>query len=272
MNLGFSSVLSGHDYQVLHPRKKISRHGKYYQSFIASDGKTGYLAHAWEGEYQGPESLMHGEMLYILGKWVIFKGKTILRCHTITPTVKAPLAMRKARTRARVLMHQLQTPLLKVFVCKVFEDKALLESFMTLPASTGYHHGYAGGLFIHSVDTAWRVYQSWECKGLDKDIAVVSALLHDIAKVNAYTTKRELTAHGRHVDHDAETLLILSESLQWLETQDGKLALRIRHSLTWNPKKRRVPLYPGVMQVRFADQSSTIAEIHRSRPALSRAM
>jgi len=209
-------------------------------------------------------------MVHILGKWVAFKGQSILRCHTITPTVKPPLALRKARTRARVLIHQLQTPLLKAFICKVFENKTLLKSFMTLPASTGYHHGYAGGLFIHSVDTAWRVYQSWECRGLDKDIAVVSALLHDIGKVNAYTEKRELTAHGRHVDHDAETLLILYEALQWLETQDGKLALRIKHYLTWNPKKRRTPLYPGVMQVRFADQSSTVAEIHRGQASVSR--
>ena len=258
-------------YQVLHPRKKRSCGGHAYLAFQISDGDRSVTAHAWEGQYQGPASLVHGQSVYITGRWVKFNGQDLLQCRTLSTTTAASDALRKAHTRARLMLYRLTTPLLYTFILKVFEDEALLQAFLRLPASTGYHHGYSGGLFIHSVETAWTVYRNPALAGVESDIAIIGALLHDIGKVKSYTPDGTLTAHGRHVDHDAETLLVLHPALQWLERQNKHLALQLKHCLSWNPKKRAVPLYPGVLQVRFADQASTVAEIQRGQSSLGQA-
>ncbi len=268
MNPLVNPFQSARVYQVLYPRKKRSRGGHTYLAFQISDGDCSVTAHAWEGQYQGPDTLVHGQSVYITGRWVKFNGQDLLQCRTLSTATAAPDALHKAHTHARLMLHRLNTPLLHAFVLKVFEDEALLQAFLSLPASTGYHHGYKGGLFIHSVETAWTVYRNPALAGLDKDIAIIGALLHDIGKVNSYTPEGTLTAHGRHVDHDAESLLVLHPALQWLERQNKQLALQLKHCLSWNPKKRPVPLHPGALQVRFADQASTVAEVQRGKSSL----
>lgn len=68
--------------------------------------------------------------------------------------------------------------------------KYLIESdFFVAPASTKYHGNYAGGLAQHSLN----VYNLFKKKnkeydfGLSDDTLAITALLHDLCKVNFYT-------------------------------------------------------------------------------------
>jgi len=249
-------------WQILYPRKKKSCTGRDYLAFRIHDGESSYIAHAWAGQYQGPEQLFHGQRMHITGYWVTYNAQPLLRCRTLSPTEAEPQALRRSKTRVRLLLYRMH-PTLKQFVRQVFSDERLLQGFMSLPASTGYHHAYPGGLFIHSVDAAWKCYRNPELKGQDKDTAIVAALLHDVGKVNSYTPEGILTAHGRFVDHDAETLSLLKSALKWLDTQDTQLGLLLRHYLTWHPRKRGIPQHIGALWVRTADQASTASECQR---------
>lgn len=56
--------------------------------------------------------------------------------------------------------------------------------FIKNPAASKYHHAYIGGLLEHSVDVArlaMAIAQATE--GIDKDIVMAGALLHDIGKI-----------------------------------------------------------------------------------------
>ncbi|MBP2641615.1 MAG: yhaM [Firmicutes bacterium] len=56
--------------------------------------------------------------------------------------------------------------------------------FVKNPAASKYHHAYIGGLLEHSVDVARLAMAiARETEGIDKDIVMAGALLHDVGKI-----------------------------------------------------------------------------------------
>jgi len=59
--------------------------------------------------------------------------------------------------------------------------------FFTHPASTGIHHGYVGGLLVHTLEVLdYTVALSKAFPQTDLDILIASALWHDYAKIWDY--------------------------------------------------------------------------------------
>jgi hypothetical protein len=61
--------------------------------------------------------------------------------------------------------------------------------FFYAPASTKFHGSYAGGLLEHSLnvyDCLVKRMQHWEDVTYDDESIIISALFHDVAKINLY--------------------------------------------------------------------------------------
>jgi 3'-5' exoribonuclease len=75
------------------------------------------------------------------------------------------------------------------------------EQYRTAPAAKRYHHPYRHGLLEHSLTVAQGVSaMAATFGGIDRDVAVTGALLHDIGKLDAYTSDPlaiELTDLGK---------------------------------------------------------------------------
>jgi len=73
--------------------------------------------------------------------------------------------------------------------------------FRTAPAAKRFHQAYRHGLLEHSLSVAQAVSAiSATFAGIDRDVAVTGALLHDIGKLDAYTfagTAIEMTDAGK---------------------------------------------------------------------------
>jgi 3'-5' exoribonuclease len=73
--------------------------------------------------------------------------------------------------------------------------------YRSAPAAKHYHQAYVHGLLEHSVSVAQGVHQlAVRFPGIDHDVAVTGALLHDIGKLEAYTADPfyiDLTDAGR---------------------------------------------------------------------------
>jgi 3'-5' exoribonuclease len=73
--------------------------------------------------------------------------------------------------------------------------------FRAAPAAKHYHQAYAHGLLEHSLSVALGVHAlAASFPGIDHDVAVTGALLHDIGKLDAYTADPaciDLTDAGR---------------------------------------------------------------------------
>src|SRR3954449_10013079 len=103
----------------------------------------------------------------------------------------AEMAVERMEADLRELIATVQCPHLRILLDTLFGG-ATWERFRTAPAAKHYHQAYAHGLLEHSLSVAQGVSAlASTFPGIDRDIAVAGALLHDIGKLDAYTNGRE---------------------------------------------------------------------------------
>jgi 3'-5' exoribonuclease len=93
----------------------------------------------------------------------------------------------------RELLATIQDPYLQRLLGLVFGDGSpVWTSYRDAPAAKHYHQAYRHGLLEHSLTVAQAVSAiSATFSGIDRDIAVTGALLHDIGKLEAYSMSGE---------------------------------------------------------------------------------
>ena len=110
------------------------------------------------------------------------------------------------------LIKGVMTPGIRLILENIFSG-TLYDKFLINPAGMRLHHAYIGGLLQHSVDVAG-IAQSLADRigGVDKDLIVAGALLHDIGKLREISSDIGFpyTMEGRllgHVSMSATQLL-----------------------------------------------------------------
>jgi 3'-5' exoribonuclease len=90
----------------------------------------------------------------------------------------------------RELIATIQNPHLRRLLALVFgEESAVWAGYRDAPAAKHYHQAYRHGLLEHSLTVAQAVSATSAIfPGIDRDVAVTGALLHDIGKLEAYET------------------------------------------------------------------------------------
>jgi 3'-5' exoribonuclease len=91
----------------------------------------------------------------------------------------------------RGLLATIQNPHLRRLLALVFGDgSAIWTVYREAPAAKRYHQAYRHGLLEHSLTVAQAVSAiSATFPGIDRDVALTGALLHDIGKLEAYEVK-----------------------------------------------------------------------------------
>jgi 3'-5' exoribonuclease len=102
----------------------------------------------------------------------------------------------------RELLATVQCPHLGALLDRVFgPGSRVWELYREAPAAKRYHQAYRHGLLEHCLSVAQAVSAiSATFPGIDRDVAVTGALLHDIGKLEAYTADPaaiDLTDAGR---------------------------------------------------------------------------
>jgi 3'-5' exoribonuclease len=103
----------------------------------------------------------------------------------------------------RELLATIQHPHLRLLLERLFaEDAETWHGFRAAPAAKYYHQAYTHGLLEHSLGVAQAVsaISATFGGGIDRDVAVTGALLHDIGKIEAYCNGKkaiDLTDEGR---------------------------------------------------------------------------
>ena len=102
----------------------------------------------------------------------------------------------------RELLGTIQEPHLRQLLERVFgEESEMWAGYRVAPAAKYYHQAYRHGLLEHCLGVAQAVSAiSATFPGIDRDVAVAGALLHDIGKLEAYTDDPQnidLTDAGR---------------------------------------------------------------------------
>jgi 3'-5' exoribonuclease len=113
-----------------------------------------------------------------------------------------PRAAGQMEDDLRALVSTVQETHLRALLERILgEGTPTWELYRRAPAAKHYHQAYEHGLLEHSLSVAQGVSAiSATFPGIDRDVAVTGALLHDIGKLEAYTTDPaaiDLTDAGR---------------------------------------------------------------------------
>ena len=113
------------------------------------------------------------------------------------------------------------------------EDSELWGAYRVAPAAKHYHQAYRHGLLEHCLSVAQAVSAtSATFPGIDRDVAVTGALLHDIGKLEAYTDDPnaiDLTDAGRLQGEIALGYYRVRRLIEEIEGFPSELAQAVTH-------------------------------------------
>jgi 3'-5' exoribonuclease len=134
----------------------------------------------------------------------------------------------------RQLLETIQNRSLRSLLDRFFGPETdTWERFRLAPAAKHYHQAYAGGLLEHTLSVAQAVSAASNFfPGIDRNIAVTGALLHDIGKTEAYNDDPlaiELTDAGRLQAEIPLGYYKVRRQIEEIEGFDPDLAQAILH-------------------------------------------
>ncbi len=143
-------------------------------------------------------------------------------------------AVEQMEAELRELVATIQEPHLRVLLQRVFgQESELCALFVVAPAAKYYHQAYRHGLLEHCLGVAQAVSAiSSTFPGLDRDVAVTGALLHDVGKLEAYTEDPQnidLTDVGRLHGEIALGYYRIRRAIEDIEGFPAELAQAVGH-------------------------------------------
>jgi hypothetical protein len=242
-----------------------SREGGRFLRLGLTDGGSIINAYAFPQGCRGYRRLRLGERICLRGSVRRRDGRSEILCREIEPEDPAP-RVAWARVRIRLMLCWIANAPVRCFLHAVFSDPAIGPAFTDRPASVAHHHAFQGGLLVHSVEVAWRVFRE-SLSAEDKALAVAAALLHDVGKTRTYTHDGRRTPLGEQMEHEALTLEILAIHLARLDRDWPLGGTRLRLLLTWRRRpETRLPPDALIELVRTADRLSARFDLGAETP------
>ena len=221
------------------------RDGNNFLNVIISD-KTGDLKGVvWDNVDQIAAAVTSGDFVSIRGTVGEYKGtlqlvvKTMDRCprEAVNPKDFLPATSRDIDGMFQRLMKitgSLTTPYLKALFDAFWKDEEFVRKFKTAPAAKKMHHAYIGGLLEHTLSmTSLADKVAGHYSGIDRDLLVSGAVLHDIGKIDEfeYQFKIDYTDQGRLLNHIVIGLKMVDEKLSEIEDFPEDRILLLKHMM-----------------------------------------
>jgi 3'-5' exoribonuclease len=199
---------------VREAERRPRRDGGEFLRLSLADRTGAVACMVWEALAEAQELARPGAPVRVRGRYTVhprFGPQINLRgLGEAAPGSYDPEELRDGPVRAasqmesemRELLQTIRQPSLRALLERVFgEDSQLWAIYRDAPAAKHYHQAYRHGLLEHSLGVAQGVSAiSATFPGVDRDVAVTGALLHDIGKLEAYTEDEraiDLTDEGR---------------------------------------------------------------------------
>lgn len=137
------------------------------------------------------------------------------------------------RRQIEQIIAGIDDPHLKQLLFRVFADAEVASLFVVVPAARGMHHAYRAGLAEHTVSMAVAAKALAAHYGLDPDLVVAGALLHDLGKVWELEigSSIEYTDDGRLLGHLALEVLFVDRKIAELPAFPEELRRHLLHIL-----------------------------------------
>ena len=221
------------------------RDGNNFLNVIISD-KTGDLKGVvWDNVDQIAAAVTSGDFVSIRGTVSEYRGtlqlvvKGMDRCSrdAVDPKDFLPATPRDIEGMFQRLVKitaSLTTPYLKALFDAFWKDEEFVRKFKTAPAAKKMHHAYIGGLLEHTLSmTSLADKVAGHYSGIDRDLLVAGAVLHDIGKTDEfeYQFKIDYTDEGRLLNHIVIGLKMVDDKLSEIEDVPEDQIFLLKHMM-----------------------------------------
>jgi 3'-5' exoribonuclease len=190
------------------------RNGEDYLRVELADSTGSLAAVCWEDALKFHELAAPGSPVAITGRYSIserFGPQLTIRSLAAAAsgeydpedlTDGPSTAIEQMEQDLRQLVETIRNPHLRMLLDGLYGEQSVVwERFRVAPAAKHYHEAYRHGLLEHTLSVAQAVSAiSASFPGVDRDLAVTGALIHDIGKIEAYASQGvaiDLTDDGR---------------------------------------------------------------------------
>ena len=225
---------------------KVTNSGKPYLSAALADASLMVEAKVWD--YAGPLGPAdEGKVVKVQGVMQEFKGAPQVKVERIRLTVPqdeydlgelvpvAPMDLDAAYVRVEGLVDEMQDADYRAICQEMLRRHG--EAFCRFPAAKSVHHGFVGGLLMHTsymlqmADFLAGLYASF----IDRDLLLAGTMLHDIAKLEEFVVSElgmvtEYSVKGQLLGHLVMGAQEVGEVCKQLGTPEEK-AILIQHLL-----------------------------------------
>jgi len=187
-------------YAVRERELRRKRNGEPWLRLVLGDASGACEAVAWDGAEELYAVAVPGTAIHVNGhfevseRWGAKIKLNALRAAADDEydrddlAVESEVSPERLESDLRELLDTVQDPQLRTLLDRFFgEDSEIWARFRDAPAAKVYHQAYRHGLLEHTLSVAQAVSAAAAFfPGIDRDVAVTGALLHDIGKTEAY--------------------------------------------------------------------------------------
>jgi 3'-5' exoribonuclease len=269
-----------------------TRAGKPYLTLVLRD-KTGQIeAKVWEEATAINEQLAGAQFVHVSGSVEVYGKRLQLKVAQLAVKREQDVSLDELMATCerdpdemldelRAIARTVKDPHLLKLLSAFFKDEAFVEALKASPASKRVHQSYAGGLLEHTLSVVKIIsmlvehYRDLTGRGLDRDLLIAAAILHDIGKVAelehgptlAYTTTGQLIGHIVIGYRMVEEKIAQVEGFpQALRDQLGHMLLSHQGRYEW--KSPVVPMFTEAILLHYVDDLD--AKVHHVAEAIAR--
>ncbi len=245
-----------------------------YLSLELADRSGRISASIWEDFADISEAVEVGDVVKVRGKVVSVRDRLYLNIEQLRKSTESddvdysrliPTSERDRQEMWAELERWITTvenPSLRRLLETVFNDPETGRLFREIPGGKQWHHAYVGGLLEHTLSVARicdRLAPLYE--GVDRDLLVAAALLHDIGKIRSYQSfpTFEFTDEGRLLGHVVIGSQMVAKAVGRVGTFPEELSKQLQHLILSHQGKLEqaspvVPMTLEALILYYADE------------------
>jgi 3'-5' exoribonuclease len=176
------------------------RNGEHFLTMTLRDSTGSVSAVCWDGASAVHELAEQGSAVRVTGRYELherYGGQLTVQSlaaaaegeYRLADLMDAPpIEPAKMEDDLRRLIETVQNTWLRRLLDELFGDGSdTWRRFRAAPAAKFYHQAYSHGLLEHTLSVGQAVSAISACfPGIDRDLALTGALIHDIGKIEAY--------------------------------------------------------------------------------------
>lgn len=224
----------------------ISKSGKAYLNLKIMDSTGEMDARVWDDAEKLDKAFQKNDIVQLKGFTVAYQGGLQLNVAAVTALPEGQYSLRDFLPASQrdpfemikeldSVVASVQDKHLKALLKSIFNDPAIREQFMMAPAAKSMHHSYLSGLLEHVLSIcglADKVVAHYK-GGINRDLLVAGALLHDIGKIYELSFKKsfEYTDEGRLLGHITIGVELIDRKMREQKDFPNGLSVLLKHMI-----------------------------------------